>query len=129
MRSQIATRNGRSPADRRMTSTRVRACSEPRRHDTNKELASSKGRPFDRQLLPLGSGLGRDNILKRFMTSSRPKARYPRSFSELVTSQLVPAHLLPANMAKSHALTNNMGVDYVLVFRFATTGTAHQSGH
>ncbi|CAK4035004.1 related to IST2 [Lecanosticta acicola] len=41
------------------------------------------------------------------------RSTFPRTISELVTTQLVPG-----NMAKSQALHTNMGVDYVIVFRF-----------
>lgn len=41
------------------------------------------------------------------------RSTFPRSISELVTSQLVPG-----NMARSQALHTNMGVDYIIVFRF-----------
>jgi hypothetical protein len=46
--------------------------------------------------------------------------RFARSFSQLVASQLVPGDLI--TMAKSQGILTNMGVDYVVVFRFATTG-------
>lgn len=49
------------------------------------------------------------------------KNRFARSFSQLVASQLVPGDLI--TMAKSQGILTNMGVDYVVVFRFATTGT------
>jgi hypothetical protein len=60
------------------------------------------------------------------------KNRFARSFSQLVASQLVPGDLI--TMAKSQGILTNMGVDYVVVFRFATTGkdTRYQqstSGH
>jgi len=48
------------------------------------------------------------------------KNRFARSFSQLVASQLVPGDLI--TMAKSQGILTNMGVDYVVVFRFATTG-------
>jgi hypothetical protein len=48
------------------------------------------------------------------------KNRFARSFSQLVASQLVPGDLV--TMAKSQGILTNMGVDYVVVFRFATTG-------
>ena len=48
------------------------------------------------------------------------KDRFARSFSQLVASQLVPGDLI--TMAKSQGILTNMGVDYVVVFRFATTG-------
>ena len=51
------------------------------------------------------------------LASVKPRNRFPRSISELVTSQLVPG-----DMAKSSAITTNMGVDYVIVFRFGKTG-------
>lgn len=47
------------------------------------------------------------------------RSTFPRSISELVTSQLIPG-----NMAKSQALQTNMDVDYVIVFRFPPEGTA-----
>lgn len=58
-------------------------------------------------------------------TSANPsnlavKNRFARSFSQLVASQLVPGDLI--TMAKSQGILTNMGVDYVVVFRFATTG-------
>lgn len=46
--------------------------------------------------------------------------RFARSFSQLVASQLVTGDLV--TMAKSQGILTNMGVDYVVVFRFATTG-------
>jgi len=46
--------------------------------------------------------------------------RFARSFSQLVASQLVGGDLVA--MAKSQGILTNMGVDYVVVFRFATTG-------
>lgn len=48
------------------------------------------------------------------------KNRFARSFSQLVASQLVPGDLI--TMAKSQGILTNMGVDYVVVFRFGTTG-------
>ena len=48
------------------------------------------------------------------------KNRFARSFSQLVASQLVPGDLI--TMAKSQGILTNMGVDYVVVFRFAATG-------
>lgn len=48
----------------------------------------------------------------------RKRATFPRSLTELVTNQLVPG-----DMAKSQALSTNMGVDYVVVFRFEPSGT------
>lgn len=48
------------------------------------------------------------------------KNRFARSFSQLVASQLVPGDLI--TMAKSQGILTNMGVDYVVVFRFAKTG-------
>lgn len=50
------------------------------------------------------------------------RSTFPRSISELVTSQLVPG-----NMAKSQALHTNMGVDYVVVFKFPAEGKAQPS--
>ncbi len=49
----------------------------------------------------------------------KPRGRpyIPRNLSELVISQF-----LPGAMAKNQALASNMGVDYVIVFRYATTG-------
>lgn len=49
------------------------------------------------------------------------KNRFARSFSQLVASQLVPGDLI--TMAKSQGILTNMGVDYVVVFRFAKTGS------
>jgi hypothetical protein len=43
----------------------------------------------------------------------KSRSAIPRSFSEAV---------LPPNMAKTHAVNNNMGVEYVLIFRFLTIG-------
>lgn len=57
------------------------------------------------------------------MDSLRPKARFPRSISELVTTQLVPG-----GMAKSHALLTNNGVDYVIVYRYDAAGE-HREAH
>lgn len=48
------------------------------------------------------------------------KNRFARSFSQLVASQLVPGDLI--TMAKSQGILTNMGVDFVVVFRFAKTG-------
>jgi len=42
----------------------------------------------------------------------KSRSTIPRSFSEAV---------LPPNMAKTHAANNNMGVEYVLIFRFSAT--------
>ena len=53
-------------------------------------------------------------------TNLAVKNRFARSFSQLVASQLVPGDLI--TMAKSQGILTNMGVDYVVVFRFATTG-------
>jgi hypothetical protein len=53
-------------------------------------------------------------------TNLTVKNRFARSFSQLVASQLVPGDLI--TMAKSQGILTNMGVDYVVVFRFATTG-------
>ena len=50
----------------------------------------------------------------------RKRATFPRSLTELVTNQLVPG-----DMAKSQALHTNMGVDYVIVFRFQPEGTIY----
>ncbi|KAM0721259.1 hypothetical protein Q7P37_003547 [Cladosporium fusiforme] len=47
------------------------------------------------------------------------KNRFARSFSQLVASQLVPGDLI--TMAKSPGILGNLGVDYVVVFRFAST--------
>ncbi|SMQ47056.1 unnamed protein product [Zymoseptoria tritici ST99CH_3D7] len=47
------------------------------------------------------------------------RSTFPRSFSQLVTSQLVPG-----DMARSQALHTNMGVDYVIVYRFPPTEKA-----
>ena len=47
------------------------------------------------------------------------RSTFPRTISELVTTQLVPG-----DMAKSQALHTNMGVDYVIVFRFPPEGIA-----
>lgn len=51
----------------------------------------------------------------------RKRGTFPRSLTELVTIQLVPG-----DMAKSQALHTNMGVDYVIVFKFEPSG-ANQS--
>lgn len=50
-------------------------------------------------------------------SSIKKRPTFPSSFSELITTQLIPG-----NMAKSQALQSNLGIDYVVVFRFATTG-------
>lgn len=47
----------------------------------------------------------------------KKRTTFPRSFSELVTGQLVPG-----NMAKSHALNTNLDVDYIIVFRYPASG-------
>lgn len=64
-------------------------------------------------------------------TSAKPanlavKNRFARSFSQLVASQLVPGDLI--TMAKSQGILTNMGVDYVVVFRFASTGKFRANG-
>ncbi|PIA98488.1 hypotheticalsprotein [Cercospora beticola] len=43
----------------------------------------------------------------------KKRSTFPRSISELVTNQLVPG-----NMAKSQALNTNMGVDFIISYRF-----------
>ena len=53
-------------------------------------------------------------------TATTTRNRFARSFSQLVASQLVGGDLVA--MAKSQGILTNMGVDYVVVFRFATTG-------
>lgn len=47
----------------------------------------------------------------------KKRTTFPRSISELVTTQLVPG-----SMAKSQALHTNMGVDYIVVYRFPPSG-------
>ena len=47
----------------------------------------------------------------------KKRSTFPRSISELVTNQLVPG-----TMAKSQALNTNMGVDYIISYRFEPTG-------
>lgn len=56
-------------------------------------------------------------------TPATARNRFARSFSQLVASQLVSGDLV--TMAKSKGILTNMGVDYVVVFRFATTGILH----
>lgn len=51
------------------------------------------------------------------LATLQKRSTFPRTISELVTSQLVPG-----NMAKSQALHTNMGVDYIVVFRFPPSG-------
>lgn len=53
----------------------------------------------------------------------KKRSTFPRSISELVTNQLVPG-----NMAKSQALNTNMGVDFIISYRFEPSGAMQTLG-
>lgn len=90
----------------------VRGASKKAASNTNKPLAAPP--PASRDALL--------ELCPPALASSAVRTRWPRSLSELVTTQLVPG-----NMAKSPALLTNYGVDYVVVYRYDLNGELRQS--
>jgi len=76
--------------------------------------------PKDSLAIPTTNNSNPTSATTATSTHLAVKNRFARSFSQLVASQLVPGDLI--TMAKSQGILTNMGVDYVVVFRFATTG-------
>jgi hypothetical protein len=76
--------------------------------------------PKDTLAIPTTNDTNPTSTTSATPTHLAVKNRFARSFSQLVASQLVPGDLI--TMAKSQGILTNMGVDYVVVFRFATTG-------
>jgi len=86
-------------------------------HFTNGPKAPT---PKDSLAIPTANDANPTAATSATQTHLAVKNRFARSFSQLVASQLVPGDLI--TMAKSQGILTNMGVDYVVVFRFATTG-------
>lgn len=86
-------------------------------HFTNGPKAPT---PKDSLAIPTANDANPTAATSATQTHLAVKNRFARSFSQLVASQLVPGDLI--TMAKSRGILTNMGVDYVVVFRFATTG-------
>ena len=86
-------------------------------HFTNGPKAPT---PKDSLAIPTANNASPTAATTATQTHLAVKNRFARSFSQLVASQLVPGDLI--TMAKSQGILTNMGVDYVVVFRFATTG-------
>jgi hypothetical protein len=76
--------------------------------------------PKDTLAIPTTNDTNPTSTTSATPTHLAVKNRFARSFSQQVASQLVPGDLI--TMAKSQGILTNMGVDYVVVFRFATTG-------
>jgi hypothetical protein len=86
-------------------------------HITNGPKAPT---PKDSLALPNYDSNNKSSATTATSATLAVRNRFARSFSQLVASQLVPGDLI--TMAKSQGILTNMGVDYVVVFRFATTG-------